>query len=153
MGDGLCDRVRNKLRVQTNNKKNTVSCEESKDVQNVSYEQGGSVCVSGSEESVSKLDDLCPVEGGGSRRGDAVCQEEVDGGEGGADVPGDGRRKSQMSASLIQEKSRNLDVKGQDRRAGLELQSKIQLFERNLQRGNRAEYNTNYDPRRGMGWI
>ena len=83
VGDGLYDRVKNKHRVQMNDEKNAVSCEESKDVQNVSYVQGDSVCVSGSEEPVSKLADLCQGEGGGSKRGDVVCQEEVECGEGG----------------------------------------------------------------------
>ena len=84
-----------------------------------------------------------------------VCEGVLDGDRVDDGILDDGRPKQQMSASLSDEKSRNLDVRSQDKRACLKLQSKILLFERNNQSGNLTGDDTNGDLMHGSskgGW-
>ena len=80
-----------------------------------------------------------------------VCEGVPDGDNVDDVILDDGRRKQQMSASLSDEKSRNLDVRSRDKRACLKLQSKILLFERNSQSGNMTGDDADGDLAHGRG--
>ena len=114
----------------------------SKDVLRVTAVPGRSVCVSGRPRSVCSLGNLCPDGVQERREGDVACEgvRDVDGG----DRDDDGR-KLRMSASSRDEKSRNLEERSRDRRASINLQSKILLFERIEQRGKLTEDKTEND--------
>ena len=119
-----------------------VSSVASKDVLSVTAVPGRSVCVTGRPRSVFSLGNLCPDGVQERREGDVACEgvPDVDGG----DRDDDGR-KFRMSASSRDEKSRNLEERSRDRRASINLQSKILLFERIEQRGKLTEDKTEND--------